>query len=113
MSKKHVLRGLKRPKIAHDPKNRFFQSPIYRYPNPTTEKKDQTHVGTHILNLETTTQTRRLIHNSLKSLVNLDHSVDSSSELSNFFIHFIILGIRCLLFQFIFVASLGSDIWSI
>merc|ERR1712243_190926 len=39
MSKNHFLRGLRRPKIAHDPKNRFFQSSRYRYPNPTTEKE--------------------------------------------------------------------------
>ena len=39
MSEKHVFRGLKKPKIAHEPKNRFFQSPRYRYPNPTTEKE--------------------------------------------------------------------------
>ena len=25
--------------VTHDPKNRFFQSPRYRYPNPTTEKE--------------------------------------------------------------------------
>ena len=31
--------GAERPKIAHDPKNRFFQSPIYQYRNPTTEKE--------------------------------------------------------------------------
>ena len=39
MSKNHFCKGLRRPKIAHDPKNRFFQSPRYRYPNPTTEKE--------------------------------------------------------------------------
>ena len=37
--KNNVFRELKMPKIAHDTKKRFFQSPRYRYPNPTTEKE--------------------------------------------------------------------------
>ena len=32
-------RGWEHPKIAYGPKNRFFQSPRYRHPNPTTEKE--------------------------------------------------------------------------
>ena len=33
------FQGLKGQKMAHDPNNRNFQSPIYRYRNPTTEKE--------------------------------------------------------------------------
>ena len=32
-------RGLEHPKSTDWPKNRFFQSSRYRYPNPTTEKE--------------------------------------------------------------------------
>ena len=39
MQKMSLPRGWEHPKIAHDPQNRFFQSPRYRYPNPTTEKE--------------------------------------------------------------------------
>ena len=31
--------GLKTPKMAHEAKNRFFQSSRYRYTNSTTEKE--------------------------------------------------------------------------
>ena len=37
--KKHFFRGLKTPKMAYKSKSRFFQSPRYQYPNPTTEKE--------------------------------------------------------------------------
>ena len=39
MQKISLPRGWEHPKIAHRPKNRFFQSPRYRHPNPTTEKE--------------------------------------------------------------------------
>ena len=38
MPKISLPRGWEHPKIAHRPKNRFFQSPRYCHPNPTTEK---------------------------------------------------------------------------
>ena len=37
--KNHFCRGWKRSKSLDRPKNRFFQSPRYRYPNPTTENE--------------------------------------------------------------------------
>ena len=37
--KKRLFMELKTPNMAHQPKSRFFQSPRYRYPNPTTEKE--------------------------------------------------------------------------
>ena len=45
MPKISLPRGWEHPKIAHRPKNRFFQSPRYRHPNRTTEKKHQTNVS--------------------------------------------------------------------
>ena len=45
MSKNHFCRGLRRPKIAHDPKNRFFQVRDIDTPIQPRKKKHQTNVS--------------------------------------------------------------------
>ena len=46
--KKPFFRGLKTPKMAYESKIRFFQSPRYEYPNPTTEKETSKQCYNHL-----------------------------------------------------------------